>query len=162
MLSIPNKSWSILFGAGIKTSMKKGSFDFIENTFNCRSYWPILNSALSKSWLQIRSKFAVSSQIEEIFKSKQDVKPETSKLSWIYILLIIVNHWFAGSWALGALKLYMMMNIKLKFQRTVLVRICQFSKQLVVNNFRIGLSDVELAKNPPNTVISESCPFGAC
>ena len=55
----------------------------------------------------------------------------------------------------------MMMNIKLKFQRTVLVRICQFSKQLVVNNFRIGLSDVELAKNPPNTVISESCPFGA-
>ena len=32
MLLIPNKSWSILFGTGIKTTMKKGSFDFIVKT----------------------------------------------------------------------------------------------------------------------------------
>ena len=41
MLLIPNKSWSILFGAGIKTTMKKSSFDFSVNTIvtNSDQFW---------------------------------------------------------------------------------------------------------------------------
>ena len=161
MLPIPNKSWCILFGAGMfhlfdslsqrriwreppSILVSKLKTIACNKLFSCRAgYWPILNSWRFKSWLQIKKQICLAHKFRKLTVETSWVKPEISKLSSICILLIIVNHWFLGSRDVGALDWYgseatWRSTVKLKFQRIVFIS----KNDLSISNFKyqIGLS----------------------